>query len=283
MKVRYLLTGIAVLALPNCSMNRIAVRAIPDGYGAAPSASSALDAGRNFFRRGEYALATVSFRRSLREDGENVDAYNGLAASYDQLNRFDLSRRYYELALAIAPEDGRVLRNLARSFARQGETFAARKLFEEVTALEARQARTASLQAEQSIFDAGSSVTVAIDASATIAVPDTPAPSTETANVVKDQPRVRVINAVGRAKQAARMRAYLAADGWQKVATGNTRWRLMRPRVLFDAGSRQSAHQLAKALPFTPTLQPSKGVRGIMLMLGRDAVAFDNRLKDQRG
>lgn len=46
---------------------------------------------------------------------------NGLAACYDRMGRFDLSRRYYESALAVAPGDPRLYANLALSLDMQGK------------------------------------------------------------------------------------------------------------------------------------------------------------------
>ena len=71
--------------------------------------------GRMQFRNGNFALAVNAFRRATRRAPQSVDAYNGLAASYDRLGRFDLARRYYEEAMAISPADPRVIHNYALS------------------------------------------------------------------------------------------------------------------------------------------------------------------------
>ena len=70
--------------------------------------------------RGEQALAVDAYRKAIRHNPGNASAYNGLAIAYDQLGRHDLSRRYYELALAYAPREAKYYRNLARSLERQG-------------------------------------------------------------------------------------------------------------------------------------------------------------------
>ena len=82
---------------------------------------------RSYFQLGSIGLATEGFRRALREDPASVDALNGLAACYDQLGRFDLSRSYYERALALAPTDARLYANLATSLTMQGKTAEDRK------------------------------------------------------------------------------------------------------------------------------------------------------------
>ncbi len=69
---------------------------------------------------GNVALALESFRKALREDPTSVEAMAGLAACYDQMARFDLSRRYYESALALAPSNTGLLNAFARSLDAQG-------------------------------------------------------------------------------------------------------------------------------------------------------------------
>ncbi|RST29692.1 tetratricopeptide repeat protein [Sphingomonas ginkgonis] len=90
--------------------------------------------GRAQFALGNVALALEAFRKGLREDPTSVDALNGMAACYDRMGRFDLSRRYYEDALAIAPGDPRLYRNLALSLTLQGRTREAAALQSEYAA-----------------------------------------------------------------------------------------------------------------------------------------------------
>ena len=71
-------------------------------------------------RLGNAGLANELFRQSLREDPASAEANAGLAASYDHMGRFDLSRRYFEAALAIRPADTRLLERFAASLDRQG-------------------------------------------------------------------------------------------------------------------------------------------------------------------
>ena len=75
---------------------------------------------RAHFRLGNVALALEGFRKALRENPNSVDALNGMAACYDRMGRFDLSRQQYEQALAIAPGDARLYVNLATSLDLQG-------------------------------------------------------------------------------------------------------------------------------------------------------------------
>lgn len=69
---------------------------------------------------GNVGLALESFRKATREDPSSTAALLGIAMSYDKMGRFDLSRRHYEAALAIAPGDTRLLGALASSLELQG-------------------------------------------------------------------------------------------------------------------------------------------------------------------
>lgn len=70
---------------------------------------------RGQFALGNVALALESFRKAARENPANADALVGIAACYDRMGRFDLSRRNYEAALALAPGDPQLLAAFAAS------------------------------------------------------------------------------------------------------------------------------------------------------------------------
>ena len=111
---------LVTLPLIACSSAEFRPRAVGSVAVNASTTLEALSEGRFQFRSGNFALAAGSFRRALRQSPESVEAYNGLAASYDRLRRFDLARRYYQEALAIAPDDPRVRANYATSLRMQG-------------------------------------------------------------------------------------------------------------------------------------------------------------------
>jgi len=70
---------------------------------------------------GNVGLAIEGFRKALREQPESIAALGGLAACYDEMGRYDLSRLNYEAALAIAPTDPVLLNSFAASLERQGK------------------------------------------------------------------------------------------------------------------------------------------------------------------
>jgi len=92
---------------------------------------------------GNVALALTSFRIAAREDPNSIDALAGIADCYDRMGRFDLSRRYYESALALAPADTQLLAAFAASLQLQGKSAEALSVREEISA---RMAASAALE-----------------------------------------------------------------------------------------------------------------------------------------
>ena len=83
---------------------------------------------------GNVALALEAFRIAYRENPNSTDALIGMATCYDQMGRYDLSRRNYETALAIAPSDVQILGALASSLQLQGRTDEALNVRREIAA-----------------------------------------------------------------------------------------------------------------------------------------------------
>lgn len=81
---------------------------------------------------GNVALALESFRKARRDDPNSIDALAGMAACYDLMGRYDLSRRNYEAALALAPADQRLLGAFASSLDLQGRSDEALKVRREI-------------------------------------------------------------------------------------------------------------------------------------------------------
>ncbi len=77
------------------------------------------------FRRGAYGLAEKHFRLAVEEDRRNAEAWLGLAASYDQLKRFDLADRAYDALRALIGDSAAVLNNLGYSHTLRGNFKAA--------------------------------------------------------------------------------------------------------------------------------------------------------------
>lgn len=291
------------MMLAGCAHNRVAVRVSPSSVADAGPSGLSLAKGKMLFARGEYALALESFRRAVREDPAGADGYNGLAASYDQLGRFDLSRRYYELALARAPEDVRILRNMARSFDRQGDQFAVRRLMDEVALLTKS---TAAPPVDKVVAPAPVEVArlpmteapqpVGVVARLAALVGLTAAPKMPEASgavdvvlpparpaVTQQNVSVRIVNAVGRRHLAAHMRTHLGGTGWATIDISDFRSQLRHSIILASQADRPQAQRLAASLPFTPKIRQLPSLRHMILVLGTDSAPFDDRLRQKAG
>ena len=170
------LASAAVLALAGCggSQAKLEIRPIPAPLSATAKAIPVRIAEANgHLALGNVALALESYRKALREQPDSVEAMVGIANSYDRMARFDLSRRYYESALAIVPADAGVLNALARSLDSQGRSDEATAVRKEIAVrLAAAKPREPAIQpaarpvilAHAPAPVAGRSVTVALPA-----------------------------------------------------------------------------------------------------------------------
>ncbi len=80
------------------------------------------------FARGEFGLAEKNFRLAIEGDSHNPEAWLGLAASYDQLGRFDLADRSYKRTKQLIGETPVVLNNMGYSYMLRGDLGEARRL-----------------------------------------------------------------------------------------------------------------------------------------------------------
>lgn len=155
---------------------------------------------RGLLALGNVGLALTSFRIAEREDPNSVDALAGIAASYDQMGRFDLSRRYYESALALAPADNQLLAAFAASLQLQGKTEEALSVRQEIAARVAAAAALDTAPVTDEPFAPAVQLAAAepnsqpapVAAAQAKVVPPAPAasvPEAEAAPVPKQQPR----------------------------------------------------------------------------------------------
>jgi len=81
------------------------------------------------FDQGDYGLSEKYFREAVEQNKQSVDAWLGLAASYDRLKRFDLASRSYSVAIELVGRTPAVLNNLGYHFLLQGKLKLARDHF----------------------------------------------------------------------------------------------------------------------------------------------------------
>ncbi|MBC7521190.1 MAG: tetratricopeptide repeat protein [Sandarakinorhabdus sp.] len=116
---------------------RLPANAIP-----ATSGDSYQD-GRALLAAGDAPGAIAAFRVALVNAPQSIDALNGIAVAYDRIGRYDVSRSYYDSALAIDPDAALVLNNLGYSLYLQGQFQAAIPLLQKAAASNDNGARAA--------------------------------------------------------------------------------------------------------------------------------------------
>jgi Flp pilus assembly protein TadD len=90
-----------------------------------------LSLGKKHYRENSFGLAEQHFRRAVEQGPKSVEAWIGLAASYDKLKRFDLADRAYGQALRLAGPTSEILNNQGYSYMLRGDRRRARaKLLE---------------------------------------------------------------------------------------------------------------------------------------------------------
>jgi Flp pilus assembly protein TadD len=76
---------------------------------------------KNYFRQGSYGLAERHFRKAVELHPKQLDAWVGLAASYDRLRRFDLADRAYAQAIRLGGSTPEILNNQGFSYMLRGD------------------------------------------------------------------------------------------------------------------------------------------------------------------
>jgi Flp pilus assembly protein TadD len=93
-----------------------------------------LRAGKVQFREANYGLAEKHFRKAVELRADNAEAWMGLAASYDQLGRFDFSDRAYDQLLKVAGRQPHIVNNIGYSYLLCGDKKKTRALLGEARA-----------------------------------------------------------------------------------------------------------------------------------------------------
>ncbi|MGE0501715.1 MAG: hypothetical protein AB7I79_12260 [Rhizobiaceae bacterium] len=93
-----------------------------------------LAAGKAQFREANYGLAEKHFRKAVELRADSAEAWMGLAASYDQLGRFDFSDRAYEQLVKLAGRQPRIVNNMGYSQLLRGNRKKAKTLLMEAKA-----------------------------------------------------------------------------------------------------------------------------------------------------
>jgi Flp pilus assembly protein TadD len=84
--------------------------------------------GKLYYKQGSYGLAEEQYRKAVEVTPGDVEAWIGLAASYDQLRRFDLADQAYDQVAKYGADNAIALNNVGYSQLMRGNLEAARKL-----------------------------------------------------------------------------------------------------------------------------------------------------------
>ena len=90
-----------------------------------------MQAGKVQFVEANYGLAEQKFRKAVELRSDNAEAWMGLAASYDQLGRFDFAERAYQQLFKLAGRKPQIVSNYGYSQLLRGNSKEAKKLFQE--------------------------------------------------------------------------------------------------------------------------------------------------------
>lgn len=107
------------LALAACASTGIETFALADP--ALPQAIPTLKEAQFQFGEGNYGLAVDSYAKTVETDPLNPEAWLGLAASYDQVGRFDEADKAYAKVQQLIGPTPSVLNNLGYSYLLRGK------------------------------------------------------------------------------------------------------------------------------------------------------------------
>jgi len=91
-------------------------------------------AGKQHYDRSDYGLAEQDFRAAVEANPKSAVAWLGLAASYDQLRRFDLAEQAYARLVVLQGRTPAVLNNLGYHYMLRGDLRDARVYLNEALA-----------------------------------------------------------------------------------------------------------------------------------------------------
>ncbi|MEM9575257.1 MAG: tetratricopeptide repeat protein, partial [Pseudomonadota bacterium] len=83
--------------------------------------------GKEHFKRQNYGLAEESFRKAVEARSDSASAWLGLAASLDQLGKFEIADKAYEQLMQLEGDNARVMNNRGYSYLLRGDYQKARQ------------------------------------------------------------------------------------------------------------------------------------------------------------
>ena len=124
-----LMTAVVLAGCQSSKVDTSSTESLDAGMGLAPV--SELAQGQAQFADANYGLAEKYFRKAVEQRPDDADALLGLAASYDELGRFDFAERAYQELFKVAGRKPQVVSNYGYSHLLRGDKKKARELFKE--------------------------------------------------------------------------------------------------------------------------------------------------------
>ncbi len=220
------------------------------------------------------ALDLLQFARDASPEDARV--LNAMGVIYDKLGRFDLSDRYYALALAAEPGSRVVAANVRYSEILRAAAATPRSaaLIGAPVLQLAQQEREQAPAPPQGPLRATSGLRQIAAAGQPLQVGLRIAVGTGT--VRRSEPLIAgyslaLINATGRSNAAQPARLYLAQAGWSLASADGAAPAQARSEIRFAPRNQTVAEVLARTLPFKVALTACPNECAFQLVLGRDA------------
>ena len=296
--------ALALFAAGCSDTGKLDIRSVGDASFTARAGSDQLSLAAGELAIGNVGLALESYRRALRDDPKSVDALIGIGVCYDHMGRFDLSRRAYEQALAIAPGDQKLYQALAASLDAQGLAAEAGAVQREAAARRGT-ALAPAMTADGSVASFFKSAALPAPTVTVMLPPPRPAANSHrsvrlerlslgevalltspnspwAAHQLAAAPRWKtirsgrglemvVLNAARVAGVAARARDYLARRGFAAARIGDAAAISRHSVIRFAPTQRAQAMRIAAQFPFATPVAVASGP--LTLVVGRDAPA----------
>jgi len=305
-------TCIAVaLSAAACSTGELTVRPIKSNLAEGRQPSNVRVAeGNAQLALGNVALAIEAYRKALREVPNNVEAMIGLASCYDRMGRSDISRRHYEMALAVDPANTEIYSHFAQSLDIQGQRDEAARVKAELAARVVAPEASREVPGSVPVLPPPPAQSVTVALAPPLSVPvavERPAGGvvrlerlsmrevalvtkptlqwesktvarTATATTIRFEKKVQrgvtLLNAARVQGLAARTRSFLSLRGFAGARIGDAPAVRGESVILYAREDAARAERLAAQFGFA--LERREGVKsGVTILLGRDAARDD--------
>jgi Flp pilus assembly protein TadD len=129
--LRGLLAGALLALLAGCQPSAENRQLLPGGMTAEDAqfypSDNYIRTAKVSFKNGDYGSAALNYQQAVQAAPKDTEAWLGLAASYDQLRRFDLADQAYQHVMVLGKDNPAVLNNAGYSEMLRGNYTSARR------------------------------------------------------------------------------------------------------------------------------------------------------------